>query len=247
MSRAGPMVRELARIEGRRLVIHPASLAGFGIAALGCAIFADASRSDSQGLTEKGWVIYSAFALLADLVMVAANRIATRDRRYGLTEQHDAMPTTPTRRDAGVLVGLVAPLGVTLVALSVVIAYASARGPVPGTEVAILLSVVPLMLTLGAFGVAVARWAPSPFATPALALGLYFWVPSDPQTAWQSLMPLNPGDDARTVGWHVVYLLGLAAVFAALAGARSHPRAGAVVGALIGAAVTSAAAMVLVA
>lgn len=247
MSRAVPLVRELARIEGRRLVIHPASLAGFGIAALGCAIVADGSRSDTRGLTDHGWVIYSAFALLADLVMVAANRIATRDRRYGLTEQHDAVPTTPTRRDAGVLVGLVAPLGVTLVALSLVIAYASSRAPVPGTEVAVLLSVLPLMLTLGALGVAVARWAPSPFVAPALALGLYFWVPSDPQTPWQALMPLNPGDDARTVGWHAVYLLGLAVLFAALAGARSHPRVGAVVGALIGAAVTSAAAVVLVA
>ena len=244
MSKAVYVVRELAWIDGRRIVRHPASLAGFGLVAIGCTAF---TRSAPGGLAEHGWILYAAFALLGTLVMVAANFVATRDRRFGTVEQHETVPTSATRRVWAALAALLAPLAVTLVLLGVVLAYAASQAPLPGTDVVVLASTTPLMLMLGSLGVVLARWVPNPFVAPALALGLYFWVPSDPQKPWEALIPLNPGDDLYMAAWHILYLLGLAVLLSSLALASARPRPASYLGAVVGAGIAATAAVAMLA
>lgn len=224
MSSPVPVVLELARIQGSRMARHPAHLAGVGIVLVGGAVYLRSTWSGSRGVDDDGWVLFAALALFGVLVMVAANLVALRDHRSGTVEQHEASPTSATRQVWGVLAGLLVPLGVCTGAAALALAHVASREPLPAVEVVVIASVVPLTLTLGSLGVALARWVPSPFVAPAIALGLYFWVPSDPQKPWQVLLPLNPGDSLPVAAWHVIYLLGLATLFTTLALAGTRPR-----------------------
>jgi hypothetical protein len=236
--------RALAVVEGRRLTRHPAFLTGVAFTLIGSVVFVRATLS-GQVTTwdEDGWTATAGFLFLAVLTMVAANLSALRDRREDTTEQHTALPVDRTTRTGALIAATLWPAAAGAVLLGAVAGYAATRVPLTSTDLAHLLEAVAAVVMLGALGVALAAWLPSPFVAPAAAWGLLFLTPGEDPSRWFVLAPFAGLRDPALSLVHLAYLLGLAIVFGALAVARSdRSRRVIFVGALGGAVVIAAAA-----
>lgn len=214
---ASPALAQLALLEGRRLARHPVFLAGLALAAGGCAAFLARGTAGRAGWEASAWTVYAGFALMAPFTMVATNIVTLRDRRADAVEQHEALPMAVSMRVGAVLAAILAPTLIAVVGLAAVTAYAASRFDLNGVDLLVLGSLPLTMTALAALGVALARWMPSPFVAPALALALYLWTPGDEPSAWQTLMPLNSADDSGSAALRLPYLLGLTLLFAAAA------------------------------
>jgi hypothetical protein len=237
-----PILRQLAWIEGTRLARHPAYLAGLGLALAGSAIFVATTWSRPANWSDDGWTLYAGFALLAPLTMVATNFVTLRDRRSHTVEQHNCLPAALPTRTGGVLAGLAVPVAIAGALLGVVIAYGARIAPLSNLDTLHVVALVPMMIMLGALGVALARWLPNPFITPILALLLYFSSPGDDPPPWRLLMPFTAPPQIQAAQWHVVYLIGLAVIFGAAAMAHVHRVRTVAAAGLFGAVITIAAA-----
>jgi hypothetical protein len=239
--------RALAIVEGRMLTRHPAFLAGVAFTLLGSVIFVRATLSGRvTSWNEDGWTASAGFLLLAVLTMVAANLSALRDRREDTTEQHAALPVDRSSRTGALIAATLLPAAAGAVLLGAVAGYAATRGPLTSADQAHLLEAVAAVVTLGALGVAVAAWLPSPFVAPAVAWGLLFLTPGDHPARWFVLTPFAGLRDPALSLLHLVYLLGLGTVFGTLAvGRTDRSRPVILVGALGGVVVTAAAAVLV--
>jgi hypothetical protein len=237
---AGPGLAQLVLLEGRRLALHPLFLAGVVVAAGGCAAFL------ARGWSTSGWTVYAGFALMAPFTMVATNVVTLRDHRADTVEQHEALPMPVSTRVGALLTAILAPTLLTVAGLGAVTAYAASRFALDEVDLLVLASLPLIMTALAALGVALARWMPSAFVAPALAVAFYFWTPGDDPSAWRVLMPLNSADDTGAAVMRLPYLLGLTLLFAGAALAQPQRSRTSVLLALVGAAlVTLSAAAVL--
>jgi hypothetical protein len=244
-SPAGPALAQLALLEGRRLAAHPVFLAGLALAAGGCAAFVARDTSGRAGWEASGWTVYAGFALMAPFTMVATNVVTLRDRRADAVEQHEALPMPVSTRVGAVLTPILAPTLLAAAGLAAVTAYAASRFDLDPVDLLVLGSLPLTMTALAALGVALARWLPSPFVAPALALAFYFWTPGDESSAWQTLMPLNSAENSASAAMRLPYLLGLTFLFAGAALAQPRRSRTSVLLAAAGAVLVTTSAMVI--
>jgi len=220
------VVVSLARVEGRRSLVHPFFLAGLGFALIGSGLFIRASLTRSQVTWgDQGWTVSVGFAVLAILTMMGANHAALRDRRERTEEQHSMLPAGAPARTVGLLTAMLWPAVVTAMLLAGVAGFAAARGIlIGGVEAVHLLERVVDVLTFGALGIAIAAWLPSPFVVPLVGWAMFLFTPSERPASWHAIAPFVNLRSSELAMWHVAYLIGLTAIFASVALARSSAR-----------------------
>jgi hypothetical protein len=222
------VVGQLSRVEGRRLLRHPAFVAGVLLAPLMVAANAGSPWSSDAHDALGGL----APATLGPFVLLAANAAARRARRDGTEELLGAAPAPELSRTAAHLasVGWAAAVAVAVVLATAALFHWAAvdlpRWPAPGE-----LAQGPVAVACaGVLGVALARWVPVPGAAAGAAVGLVGWQMT---MSWFSpVVSLVLVDrTGRVIGvsggsptWHVVWLLGLGALGVAAAVLR-RPRA----------------------
>ncbi|MEO8477734.1 MAG: hypothetical protein ABI572_11900 [Actinomycetota bacterium] len=207
---------------------HPILLTGLVFALLGCASFVRAFVAGTAvSWDEDGWMASVGVLMLGIFTMVATNHSALRDRREHTVEQHAMLPVLPPARTSGLLAATLWPAGIAAVLVVALAALGAAKGLAPDSvELIHLAERVVSILLLGAIGIALAAWAPSPFVAPVVAWFIFFMTPGEAPAAWHSLVPWETMNSTGLATWHLMYLAGLTAAFAVLALARtSRPRA----------------------
>jgi hypothetical protein len=160
------------------------------------------------------------FMILAILCMIATNRAALRDHREHTDEQHSSLPLQPRGRTEALVRALAVPTALVTGLLAGGIVLGSAFVSISGLEVLHAAQLPLLVLMLGALGVALARWLPNPFVAPVVAFALYVVTPAESPEAWHVIWPFATPESSGMAAWHLVYVIGLAAVFAAAAVGR---------------------------
>lgn len=226
------VARQIARFEGRRLLRHPAVLAG-AVLSLPALFFSEGEAPAlSIAAVQKGLAAFP----MAGLVLVAANLATLRSRREGTAEVVDPAAAGERARTLGHLLSLWAPVAWWL-ALVGIWAASSLGGTHAGAfDRAALLELAGsavLVAAGGACGVTLARWVPSTAVAPiaVVALGLAEAAlatgpqPETNRMRWLAWFVPQPGDVVdvwpREPGWHLVYLLGLVGLVALVALMRS--------------------------
>ncbi|MGH2727577.1 MAG: hypothetical protein ACRDKS_11465, partial [Actinomycetota bacterium] len=148
----------LARVEGRRLISRP--IFGFGAAlSVALLVFTTWSRAPVMHRDDT-WVSLS-LVPLAVATYLAANIAATRARRTGTEELLNAEPAPSVSRTTAHLLSLAWPL-VAAIALTVAEAgYLKLIGGIWSPSAQEIATGPMLVFVLGAFGILVARVAPS--------------------------------------------------------------------------------------
>lgn len=240
-------LRPLAWVEATKLIRHPAFLAGVAFVLIGSAMFIEQLfTSPAPSVNEDGWTVSVSVGVLAILTMVAANLAALRDRRDDTVEQHTTLPVAPSTRTGALIAATAGPATVAALLLAAVVGFAATRVPVPVVDQVHLAERLVTVVMLGALGVALARWLPSPFVAPVLAWGLFLVTPSDPPQAWQVLMPFAGLRDVGLALWHLGYLASLTVLFAVAALARSSRSRWLAAGGVVGVSTVIGSAAVLI-
>jgi hypothetical protein len=211
-------VLALTLIEGRRLITHPAILAGPGIVLL----YGVRSLSVFHFLFLSGIGYFT----IGIGTFVAANLCASRSRRDKTDELYTSLPLRAADRTSALLLSLAFPFAAALLIAGLLAittrpwAGASVRLDVePRTIMHGIADFgqAPLMVAfLGAAGIALARWFITPVAVAVVFAGI---------AAFNSLTGLSHGalhwlnavssysttslEPASTMTWHLVYLMGL--------------------------------------
>ena len=222
-------VMTLARVEGRRLVQHPAILVTIALAVVQTAPFLlspDATKEHNVG-----WLLQISALVISFGALLAASLQAAKSRRDRSEELFQTAPLSPAARTVAIAlaaVWVVAAVTVLLLAGDLAIRVAG-KGAASDSGQALfpLFDVVqgPLMAgLLVLIGIAVARWFPTALAGPLAVVALFVaanWIVNaagDPD--WRRLVPIDPDflDDGNLLAAaHAVYLCGLAAVVLAVA------------------------------
>ena len=228
-------VLALTRIEGRRLITHPAILVSAGLIAL----FAVRGPHMFEFLFLGG----IGYLVLGIGTLVAAHLCASRSGRDGTEELLTSLPLRESDRTAAGLLAMAVPLTGALViagVLATVIrpwAGASARLDVePRTVMHGLVDFAqgPLLIAfLGVVGIMLARWLPTPIGVP-VAIGGIVAINSLTGLSDGPMRWLNPASNysaatpepASMMVWHLVYLVGLIFVLGLVALARRPPARG---------------------
>lgn len=226
-------VLRLARVEGRRMLLHPVHLA-LVLAVLAVGVTDDPLTVFRQPAAAKE-ALDTVFILYYGLVVYfSANLVASSARRSGADTQFDATPLTGQARTAASCLGVLAPTGVA--GLAAVVIHAVTYGGavvLPDALSPAELLVIPLY-TLGAglLGIAVARWLPWPGMPLGVMVALFMWVAvADGHGNWAWSMPWTASyaivEQPALLGgsqvWHTVYLGGLTTL-AGVAAVLPHRR-----------------------
>lgn len=230
-------VRPLARIEIRRLLLHPAFV--FGV--LTFPLIAVASIRES---TDEWLDISTGLALglvpLGWFSIIAANLLASRSIRTGAEELFGSLPAPQPIRTAGVLATMAGPAIVAAFMAAATVAYVNASvSLLPGSPDYAEIG-AGLLIAAGAVavGVAVARFWPHPlFGVGAVVVVILIQARFLEPTTWpwnrEEANPIrffgflgsttSAGSvlEYRPAEWHLVYLVGLVALMAIVALARS--------------------------
>jgi hypothetical protein len=218
-------VASLANVDGRRLIRHPLYIVGASIAVLGIVKFVRVATSDHRiTWDDDAWTVSAGFVLLAMFTMIATNLAALRDRREHTVEQHATLPVPSSQRTGGLLAATALPATVAVILLAAVVTYAATQVHLTAADRVHVFAHIVIVVMLGVFGVALAVWVPSPFVAPVAAWAVVFLTPSEPTHSWQLLAPLTGLRDAGLAAWHVAYQVGLTALFATFALARTSRR-----------------------
>jgi hypothetical protein len=232
----------LARKEGRRLVRHPIFVVGV---LLSVAAFEFATWLEAPVLHRDDVLTGGSLLALAGATFLAANLGALRTRRLGTEELLGSTPTDPAARTLGHLLSVTWAAAAAMLVALVEIGTLLPFDPV-GVPSVLELLMGPLIVALfGVLGVLAARWLPSVAVAPValVALGgiqlyLLTQLPGgnyhQSRTRWLApWVPLSAGGLGgepppelviRPTGWHLMYLLGLAVTFGAIALARHELR-----------------------
>jgi len=243
----GSVVPALSRTEGWKLVSHPIFLVGVAMPLLGSAVFVGSIINGSAvSWEEDGWMAAVGVLMLGIMTMVATNNAALRDRRSHTAEQHASLPVRPPTRTSGLLAATLWPTCVAALLLASVVVIGALQDLTPsGIELIHLIGFVVSVLLLGAIGIALAAWAPSPFVAPVVAWFVLFVTPGETPAAWHSLIPWETVGETDLAVWHLVYVFGLTAVVAVIALAKTARARSLLVPALISVAIVVTAGVVL--
>jgi hypothetical protein len=211
------VVLALARVEVRKLLLHPAFLGFCGVAGLGLLVVVG---RDGAGLQRFAGVFVALAISVLGGTLLASNACALRARRDRMTELFGSLPVAAEARTAGILSAVLA--GPVLIAVILaIVAYPLLRSlPDANADLELaLMAQYPLTAAaLGAIGVALARTIPSILAAPVVLVahvmtGIVWLVP------WIA----NRGSGIR-MGWHYTYLLSIISLAVALSLARDGRR-----------------------
>ena len=229
------LVPALARQEARRLLLHPLVLLGFGIWILNGvrAIIADGGPREAFETIDSMVTFYPGVFMI-----LAANLVATRDRRAGSGDMLSPLPGRPGDRILALVVASFAPavLGLGLIlALDSYFVLDDRYFVAPG-----FWHIVqgPVTLVGGSLlGIMIAAWAPARGAAVIGMVGIVaanVWLANQPDgmlfgpvmtwPIWGIYADQWGGINAGSPAWHVVYLLGLCGMAAAAAWVRFADR-----------------------
>ncbi len=244
------VLRPLARADARRVLRHPAFIAGVLLTPL---VLLAATESEN---TWRGVSAGTALGLvpLGWLTIIATNLVTLRPKRTGTEELLAALPTPQPTRSSALLATAIAPVAVAAVLAIGWLALVSTRDELRGSfeweETAAGLLIVAGSVCVG---VAVARWLPNAgFGLAAVVATIIIQARFLDVTTWpwdrlegdplRFLGFLTEPTDVRSnflelrpSGWHLAYLGGLVLIMAAVALAREGMRRP--VGVLLGAGV----------
>ena len=219
----------LARIEGRRLITHPAVVVTVVLAILQGVPFI-LSR-DATPEHDVGWLLQVSALFISFGALLAANLVALKSRRNGSEELFQSAPLSPAARTIALAlaaVGLMALLTLFLLVGDYFIRSAG-KGAATDTGRSLfpMFDLVQGPLVAGLFvliGIAVARWFPRALAGPVVVVGLFTAInlaeKAATDAAWLRLTPVDPAfldHGGMLAALHVAYLGGLAAVILAVA------------------------------
>lgn len=228
------VVGPLARAEVRRVLLHPAFIAGLAITPviLSAATLSNAELSwlDAAGGTALGLVP------LGWLTIIAANLVTLRPQRNGTVELLAAAPTPRPVRTAALLTTAIGPGIVTVVIAAAWMGYLDSRFDLRGSP-SWSEAGAGVLIVAGAavVGVAVARWLPNPvFGIGAVIAVILIQARFIDVSTWP--WNRNQGDllrflgflgeptsigaeflEVRPAGWHLVYLAGWTVVMGGVA------------------------------
>lgn len=172
----------LGRIEGRRLLRHPAYVAGLALSAAMLLLVNDIVGN--QG--DIPYVVVTSLGLypVAAGTFLASFTACLRSRRHATDELYDTGPSSPRVRTGGHLVAVLWGAGGATVLIAVAALFHALWDGVLVHTTTGVRPVVPTVLelsngpaytiVLGALAVAVARWVPSLLALPLAAFALLF-------------------------------------------------------------------------
>lgn len=259
-----PTVRQLARVEGARLLRHPVVLVALALSIAYTIAWSQLLGGDYFAVSGSGLL-----PLLAALV--ATNLAALRSRRSDTDELYDSLPAPARTRTLAHLLSL----GWLFAGCALyVAAFTVALGGLDGfairydgatltPSIAELAQGPAAVTAVAAIGIALARWIPFLPTGSVLAAGLVlFQMPATSwnlQSAWTWFLPIvnaaetpphtsfpcdNSGDgvswcgepvfQVTAVGWHLAYLAGIAVVAGALALMRHDRRPVTLAGLVVG-------------
>lgn len=196
-----PTVWQLARVEGRRLLLHPVVLVAFVLSVVWMIALA-------KGMVGGDYFVVAGPGLLPLLAaLVAANLAALRSRRSDTEELYESLPSPERTRTLAHLLSLawlfagsavfVAAAFVGLGGLDGFVIGFDGTTAVP--SVAELAHGPLAVTTVAALGIALARWIPFLPAGPVLAAGLVvFQMPVTLwgiESAWKWFLPLANAAD----------------------------------------------------
>lgn len=237
------VVGPLGRADLRRLLRHPAFIAGVLLTPMmllaateGARSWLSLSAQIALGLVPLGW-----------LTIVAVNLVALRPRRTGTDELFATLPAPQPVRSSALLTTAIGPVAVAAaaaIATVVIVPLVAVGGNVPlgsprWDEIAAGLLIVAGSVTVG---VAVARWLPNAafgllaavatMVIQARFLDVTTWPwdrgAGDPLRFLGFLAEPNPTRadflEVRPAGWHLLYLLGLIVFMGGVAVARDGLR-----------------------
>ena len=225
---AGPAtVLELASVQTRRILRHPALLVSLVWVVLGVGFGLPDSPYEQYSLAT-GMVLF----MMGPAAFFAANLVATSERRSSADEWTPALPLPPLRRTGALLV---AGAGVGAVALAIQLLLIAIAYDQPALELrwTHVLSVPVAITGAVVLGVAVARllpWPGAPLLVMAAITAANIWASNNEVflglyvdfavwTGNDAIPGMHPGSGA----WHLVYLaafVGLAAFGAVLRDVR---------------------------
>lgn len=236
------VARPLARADLRRVLCHPAFIAGVMILTP-LILFLAATESENNWRNASAEIAL-ALVPLGWLTIVATNLVALRPRRTGTDELFATLPAPQPVRSSALLATAIGPVLVAaMLAVACVGLLATRgdemRGSPQWAEIAVGLLIVAGSVCVG---VAVARWLPSPgFGMLAAVTTFFLQARFEDMTTW----PWNSreGDprrflafiadptsvaadflEVRPAGWHLLYVGGLVVVMAGVALARDGMR-----------------------
>ncbi len=245
----------LARAENRRLLRHPAFIAGIALTPLmlWAATIADhTAREHWRGLSSD---VALALVPLGWFTIVATNLLVLRPNRTGTVELFAALPAPQPVRTAGALSAMAAAVIAAVLLAAAWVILLGARGGAVGTpQWAEIGAGVLVVAGAVAVGVAVGRWLPfAAFGIVAAVTVTLIQARFLDDTTWPWNMPhshpvrflgflaepTSVGDlalEIRPAWWHLLYLAALITVMCAVALARDGipRRLGAVMFAAIG-------------
>ncbi len=204
----------LARIEARRILLHPAFLGSMGLFTL----FVFAVVGGGGSAMQPGMLALGLGVGIAAGGLLSTNLAAQRARRDHVLELYGSLPSPPEARTAGVLAG--ALLGPVLIS-----AVASVAGAVLlrsdeniGKYVDLALGVqFPLMVAaLCAIGSGTARWIPGPITAP-IVLVAHIMTPIVWAAPW-----ILPTESHARMEWHFAYVVSLIVFWCALSFLRDR-------------------------
>ena len=234
----------LARVEARRLAVHPAFLITLGLVAAISGLLVATEHDATVSVSSFQFFTFIGVPVGALALVVAAHRNATRSRRDGTDELFASTPTSPRSRTAAFLLACLGPLPVAvayLLAARLALEFIL-DAPIPslwgafGTlAVAILLAVV----GGGVVGVFLSRWLPMA-AAALVGIVAIIWLNNgpdnhDPNFRWLRVAveeDLGGRFDIDPGALRLVFIAGLVGLGACLALWR-HPARPTLVGATV--------------
>lgn len=232
-------VPALARVESVRLLRHPAMLCGLAacLALWGYALVTGDAANRYPVLQDSSRYIQAHLLLPAAGTLLAANLGVLRSRRHGVEPVYAVMVLGIRARTLAHLLAVVPAAVLCALVACARIGYLAARPGAVGTiqwgEVATGPAVV---LLAGVLGVLTARLIASAAAAPLVlaVLAVFTLVAAVQNSAgwrWlaviaienESAQPLPSALLGRPVGWHLLWLTALTAVFACAALLRGRP------------------------
>ena len=220
-------VLELARVQTRRILRHPALLVSLVWVVLGLGFgFPDTPYEQYSLVT--GMVVF----MMGPSAFFAANLVATSERRTSADEWTPSLPMPPLRRTVALLASGVG-IGAVALAIQLVLVAIAYDQPVLQLRWTHVLSVPIAMTGAVVLGVAVARllpWPGAPLLVMAAIVAANIWASNNEVflglyvdfaqwTGNDAIPGMHPGSGP----WHLVYLaalVGLAAFGAVLRDAR---------------------------
>lgn len=239
----GRAVAALARVEARRLALHPAFLITLGLVAAITALFMVPEHDSTIGADHSEIFTFIAVPLSALALVAAAHRNAGRSRREGTDELFASLPTSPRARTQAALVACMGPLPIVLVYVVVarVALGAVLDAPVPVLWPLLGFAAASMLLAVvggGVVGVFLSRWLPTTAAALA-GIAAIIWLNNGPDNHHDRFRWLRVGVEKDLGGrydivppapWRLALIAGLVGLGACLALWRHPVRRSLVIG-----------------